>query len=797
MVFLLLMALISAFAKVEAVPAAAKLKEKVVPQEHAKEPAHANIDDNANVNTNAHNVVVGEDDELEEMEMEIEGTALEGGSLDEAIDAGKPLGMPVEAVEKHTQESPRQQQQHHKPDANANTMSSSDSAVNVKDQVKQILKEMYTTHSPSSGRGMFCNDQKIGVSLSDAVGFVLPSSDAFASIVDAVTKLVESDADATGNDTGAALKGMRERISTAFDAAFSSQDMAYDIAGTIKSSLQAVSSLGSNVARTEVPVTALISDGEFLISGVQEPSSIQLIQRNYALVNTLCGLDISTYLGPLRSTLCACWFGSDADADADVNVNRSQEWCVVKDICENHGSCTVQVDPFRAACIAYAPGALGSVSYDRRIPSIDIGSTDFQTTFGALGKWIDKKVNIPFGFEFSLHYVGGTVDYLGQYIPTYLFRMLVGLWLLSVADELSSNILFQYVLAAVFGVLLAIIWVLLVVYRTAEGLVKNSMPMFLPGLGVAVLGPIWYVLSQNYIRSMVLTGLVGFWRDGWGPYHNAGKLYFSVSMLLSITLKHYFGLFTPKSNSGYVLKTLIKGMGCLLLFYCTSNRELSSLFLLYGLLQEYVLYVWFRVRLAHEVSNQKSSAQMMGRPLYTQAELSKLSEDTTKRELEKLRLKLLSNPEYTGDLKNKLRLGEKGEQATMLSRFLNGAYHLAATPLVPGTPGYAEAGLSESMDDDEDNHMIDTTSAANEGSRSGSGRSWFSTFWGRLLFLAVGFIVIAGLGMAFQRNQTMQLYQHISSVTTASAPHVIKGLTALNALAKQAGGIAIEKIQGR
>ena len=66
-----------------------------------------------------------------------------------------------------------------------------------------------------------------------------------------------------------------------------------------------------------------------------------------------------------------------------------------------------------------------------------------------------------------------------------------------------------------------------------------------------------------------------------------------------------------------------------------------------------------------------------------------------------------------------------------------------------------------------------------------------------LLFLAVGFIVIAGLGMAFQRNQTMQLYQHISSVTTASAPHVMKGLTALNALAKQAGGIAIEKIQGR
>ena len=38
----------------------------------------------------------------------------------------------------------------------------------------------------------------------------------------------------------------------------------------------------------------------------------------------------------------------------------------------------------------------------------------------------------------------------------------------------------------------------------------------------------------------------------------------------------------------------------------------------------------------------------------------------------------------------------------MLSKFLAGAYHLAGTPLVPGTPGYEEDDSMDDMEDSDD-----------------------------------------------------------------------------------------------
>jgi len=214
---------------------------------------------------------------------------------------------------------------------------------------------------------------------------------------------------------------------------------------------------------------------------------------------------------------------------------------------------------------------------------------------------------------------------------------------------------------------------------------------------------LWYAMRLDYVRNMLISGLLGFWEQGWGPYHNAGKIYFGISMLLSILLKHYFGLFAPKSNSSYVLKTLIRGIGCLLLCYCTSNKEVSAVFLLYGLMQDHILYWYFRARLSYEASHQKSSAAIMGRPLYTTKELENLTKTTTERELAKLQEYLKKNPEKTDNLQDKLRQGDRSEAASLLGRFARGAYHLASTPLVPGTPQY----IVEGLDADDDDEFVD------------------------------------------------------------------------------------------
>jgi len=656
-----------------------------------------------------------------EVEMDIEGLELAGGTLDEAIDRGEAIeARPI--IENNVVKEEKARDTH---------------AASQQESVDTLVEEVLSNiHSMRTSRGLFCNDQKIGLSISDAMGYMVPESDVFNEAVDKVVGLVSK---LVSKDEGIDAQQSKTNIQELIQASLERHLPAY--AKRINAKLQLAHKIGSSVTRTELPVGSLVSDGVFSISNVADASSIQLVQHNYASINLFCGSDLSHYLGPVRTAICSCsgiWgqvLGSGSGsvpadaglhgeaAGAGAGSSSSHEWCYVTDVCKGVKSgadCIVQVDPFRTACISYhtAPGtsasaaatathggpgaSFASISYARVTPMLNL-NIDFGAVWGAFGKWIDQTqvVSQWVRFESAFSVAGSFANKLTKCIPSYLWRTVVGLWLLQVAEELTSNTLFQYVLAAVFGVVLAVIWVVLVVYRTIEGMVKNSTPMFVPGLGLAVLGPLWYAMRLDYVRNMLISGLLGFWEQGWGPYHNAGKIYFGVSMLLSIFLKHYFRLFTPKSNSSYVLKTLIKGIGCLLLCYCTSNKEVSAAFLLYGLMQDHILYWYFRARLSYEASHQKTSAAIMGRPLYTTKELENLTKTTTERELAKLQEYLNKNPEKTDNLQDKLRQGDKGEAASLLGRFARGAFHLASTPLVPGTPQYIAEGLDVEDDEDE------------------------------------------------------------------------------------------------
>jgi len=655
-----------------------------------------------------------------EVEMDIEGLELAGGTLDDAIDRGEAIeARPIieNNVVDEVPVTPSQQQ-------------------TVDTLVEEVLSNIHSMHT---SRGLYCNDQKIGLSISDAIGFMVPESDVLNEAVDKVVGLVnklvskEDEAAAgtgTGAGAGADATAQKSNLQDLIQRNLEMHLPAY--AKSINTKLQRAQKFGSTVTHKELPIGSLVSDGIFHISAVSvsDADSIQLVQHNYASVNFFCGSEISKYLWPVRAAICSCsgvWdqvlgTATTADAAGAAVDSNSHEWCYIKDVCKGvkaGADCIVQVDPFRTACISYhtgtsaatsthgGPGAsFASIAYTRVTPMLDL-NIDFSVVWGAFGRWFDQ-TNVASQWILTEHafvMAGSVANTLTRYIPSYLWRTVVGLWLLHVAEELTNNTLFQYVLAAVFGVVLAVIWVVLVVYRTVEGIVKNSTPMFVPGLGLAVLGPLWYAMRLDYVRNMLLSGLLGFWEQGWGPYRNAGKIYFGVSMLLAILLKHYFRLFTPKSNSSYVLKTLIKGIGCLLLCYCTSNKEVSAVFLLYGLMQDHILYWWFRARLSYEAAHQKSSAAIMGRPLYSVKELEDLTKTTTERELAKLQEYLKQQPDLTDNLQDKLRQGDKDEAASLLGRFARGAYHLAATPLVPGTPQY----IAEGLDADDDDEFVDAT----------------------------------------------------------------------------------------
>ena len=707
------------------------------------------LDEGSSAILNADTVTDNQADMHVDLEMEIEGTPLEGGMLDDAIDRGESIpSRPI--VESGSND-------------NQNAMDT---------LVSEVLANIQTMRTR---RGLYCNDQKLGVSLGDALSFMVPQSETIAETVSSVVKVVKQLAMSNVvKGGGKGKKAIKDPSSNAlstsglhnlFHESLEKHLPAY--AGLIKSNLQRAGNLGAAVTRMELPVGSLVSDGVFRLSGVSNPQSIRLIQHNYAIINLICSSDLAGYLGPARKALCSCWGRADAaNSPTSVAQNRAvndnYEWCEVDDVCKGvpqGGECIVPVDPFRMACISYNAGgdadikaggisaSFTNVTYARVVPMVDL-QMDISLLGSRLGRWIDSTgvVHKWVRMEWPLQKICEVLHRCSTLLPVYLSRMVGGLWLLQVADDLSTNALFQYCLAAVFGLLLAVIWVVLVIYRTIEGLLKSSSPFFVPGLGIAVLGPLWYAMRLDYLRNMLLTGILEFWDRGWGPYLNAGKIYFGASMVLSVFCKHYFQLFAPKSNSAYVLRTLIKGIGCLLLCYCTSNREVSAVFLMYGLCQEYILYFWFRARLSYEVSQQKSGAQLMGRPYYSVAELEKLTKTTTEVELAKLQKYLQQNPEVAENLQDKLRQGEKGEAATLLGRFARGAYHLASTPLVPGTPGY-ESDENEETENAEFVDAIDASSAnkvakenrmprPNKGRRCGSWVVWI------LGFIAVGAIAL-------------------------------------------------------
>jgi hypothetical protein len=639
---------------------------------------------------------------MEEEMVDIEGEEMAGGIHDETLDAIERSGIG---------------RQHNRPsggDSSDETPQGSAEAPPTS-TIPSTATSMGKTDEKT---GLFCNDQKIEPSFLELLVHMMPDMDMgetagvveknAAKLKGALSKLVSSDGDGDGGDGN-----------NAFNIQLPNLDPAHPLSkavGKLQEAGKFSSASIGNFSRQEVPIMALVSNGVFTLKGVENPDSITMIQQNYASVNLVCNSKAAEYLGPLRGVICSCYGGDVVGshfAGRGDGMSHESQWCKSRNLCENTrrgASCTIKVDPFRTTCISYVPGlSFESVDYAREVPVVDLSGSDMGNLFTSLGKLIEKtfpKQAGKIGLAKGLGAVGNLLDRIFACIPSYLANTIGGIVLMSQADELSSSVLFQYVLAATFGALLAVVWILLALYRTTETMMKNSAPMFAPGLGAVFIFSSSWILNQSSIRNMIASSAVEFWETGAPtPFPWAGKAYFCTSMGLSIFLTAYFGLFSRKSNSRYVLKSLVKIISLVMLSQSTSNFEVSCLVVVYGLTQEQLHHWSYRVWLSYTASTQKASSKLMGRALYTKKELEDVSRVTTERELAKLRAHLLNSPVKAEQFGNKLRQGGKTDEANLLNRFLAGAYHLAATPLVPGTPGYGDAD-----DPDADEGMVDSDS---------------------------------------------------------------------------------------
>lgn len=622
--------------------------------------------------------VAGQHGGIEEEEIDIEGVALEGGLSDDKLDALE--------------------------EANENARQSFSEEASKSDNSGQSGEEMGKTDEK---RGLYCNDQKIEPSFLELLTHLIPDVD-----MGGASEVFEENVAKLKSAVGKIVPQENMKMP---DLDLDDNHPLMKTVDKLKEAGKLSSDSIESLTRQEVPIMALISNGIFKLKGVDHMESVTMIQQNYASVNMVCNSRVAEYLGPLRGILCSCYgaetVGSQFAGRGDRSSHSSQ-WCLTRNLCENTrrgSSCDIVIDPFRTTCISYTPGlSFKGIDYSREVPVVDMSGSEIGNLFSSLGEYGEKAVPSLKDYRVAsiLGTVGTYVDYILTYVPSYLFNLTVGIFLMSQADDLASSGLFQYVLAATFGALLAVVWILLALYRTTETMMKNSAPMFAPGLGAVFIFSSSWVLNQSSVRNMIVTSAVAFWETGAPmPFSWAGKAYFLTSMALSIFLTAYFGLFTPRSNSRYVLRSLVQIFGLILLSQSTSNFEVSCLVVVFGITQEQLFYWSYRIWLSYTASTQKSSSKLMGRALYTRAELDEVSRITTERELAKLRAHLLHSPVKAEQYANKLRQGGKTEEATVLNKFLAGAYHLAATPLVPGTPGYDEVDDDMMGDSDSDEDM--------------------------------------------------------------------------------------------
>ena len=230
------------------------------------------------------------------------------------------------------------------------------------------------------------------------------------------------------------------------------------------------------------------------------------------------------------------------------------------------------------------------------------------------------------------------------------------------------------------GALLALLWLCYVISSTANTIVSKALPSYQRWLGPAAhflfgnTTAYYLAFSNRWLVSFLLDGVRHFWHHGVFGVQWAGKGLFLASMLVSVTTTRLLGLFRPKSLSAALLLWSVRLLGASLLFYGSSNGELSCALVVVGLLQEHLVY--FQYRLQIEILARSATTNSVARVSTKTFEETKRI--TTARELKKLQAYLASNPGKTDKYYDTLYAGGRREQARDLYRFAQGDLLVAA-----------------------------------------------------------------------------------------------------------------------
>jgi hypothetical protein len=223
----------------------------------------------------------------------------------------------------------------------------------------------------------------------------------------------------------------------------------------------------------------MISIGTFTIDWHNvDFDDVYILQQNNYLLSALCDM-MGSRFETLQSTICRCWKG-DYLSGKQLGFIPKNRWfdsfyCSYRPCSDSRvamGDCHVDVDPFLHSCIQiYSVEEykdLNVVRYTSTVPTM-LSAGHLAVAVADSLESLTEDIDAPSSLletMIRLNKRAGELSLLlFSHTPKYLFNLVIGAILFIYSETLASSTLFQYSLAGSLGLVLALAWFILSLYR--------------------------------------------------------------------------------------------------------------------------------------------------------------------------------------------------------------------------------------------------------------------------------------------------------------------------------------------
>lgn len=370
-------------------------------------------------------------------------------------------------------------------------------------------------------------------------------------------------------------------------------------------------------------------------------------------------------------------------AGEDSHICKCDLNCAKTTVSQAQGLCQAYVDPNRPSCVVIEHQPFPPPAIDHEHHNDPESATAASTPINAtaeLSRFIHYHSSFPTLVEYLPTKLKSTATpkdkilrlvVLGcSYVPFYLFNLVLGLGILSQAEDIAENKYYLIVIEAIVGMMLALFLLLFLFHHYIDKFVSrngNDSWRFLDGvLGASFLSiSVWNIRLVPIIRDK----LFDFWDSGVLGYEWIGKVYIIGCILLTWLVCWRFKLFEVDTWSFSVIVFSVKFLGVVFIAHSSSSNVVSTIVIVLGLAAGYLRDSIYYISLIISASRLPSRQRRI-----SDKQLSVTVDSFTKKQLEKLRERLQKHPRLVSQFTEQMIEEDKPEVLNRLKAFVSNQY---------------------------------------------------------------------------------------------------------------------------